>query len=88
MRILTAKGYLSYRKEGRAHVFRARVDRHTAAHNAVHQLLAKFFAGSASELVLAFLREDELTQEELEAIKQKIMDSEVESHENRDTHRL
>jgi predicted transcriptional regulator len=75
MRILKAKGYLSSRKEGRAHVFTPRVDRDTVARKAVHQLLAKFFAGSPSELVLAFLREEELTPEELDEIKQKIMNA-------------
>jgi predicted transcriptional regulator len=73
MRILKAKGYLSSRKQGRAHVFTPRVDRDTVARKAVHQLLAKFFAGSPSELVLAFLREEDLTPEELDEIKQKIM---------------
>ena len=82
MRILKVKGYLSSRKEGRAFVFVPRVDRDTVARKAVHQLLSKFFAGSPSELVLAFLREEELTPEELEVIKQKIMDSEDGRHEN------
>ena len=82
MRILKVKGYLSSRKEGRAFVFVPKVDRNTVARKAVHQLLAKFFAGSPSELVLAFLREEELTPEELEVIKKKIMDSEDGRHEN------
>jgi predicted transcriptional regulator len=82
MRILKAKGYLASRKEGRAFVFEPKVDRQTAARKAVHQLLSKFFSGSPSELVLSFLREEELTPEELEAIKQKIMDSEEDGHEN------
>ena len=82
MRILKVKGYLSSRKEGRAFVFVPKVDRNTVARKAVHQLLSKFFAGSPSELVLAFLREEELTPEELEVIKQKIMDSEDGRHEN------
>ena len=77
MRILKAKGFLSWRKEGRAHVFTPRIDRDTAARKAVHQLLSKFFAGSPSELVLTFLREEELTPEELDVIKQKIMESEA-----------
>src|SRR6266853_1696302 len=64
MRILKVKGYLSSRKEGRAFVFVPKVDRNTVARKAVHQLLSKFFAGSPSELVLAFLREEELTPEE------------------------
>ena len=82
MRILKVKGYLSSRKEGRAFVFVPKVDRNTVAQKAVHQLLSKFFAGSPSELVLAFLREEELTPEELDVIKKKIMDSEDGRHEN------
>ena len=80
MTILKVKGYLSSRKEGRAFVFVPRVDRDTAARKAVHQLLAKFFAGSASELVLSFLREEELTPQELDAIKKKIKVSSEDRH--------
>lgn len=76
MRILKAKGYLSTRKEGRAFVFEPKLDRDTVARKAVHHLLSKFFAGSASELVLTFLRDEELTPGQLNEIKQKILDSE------------
>ncbi len=82
MRILKGKGYLSSRKEGRAFVFVPRVDRGTVARKAVHQLLAKFFSGSPSELVLSFLREEQLTPEELDAIKKKIRVSSEERHGN------
>jgi BlaI family penicillinase repressor len=81
MRILKDKGYLSSRKEGRAFVFVPKVDRDTVARKAVNQLLSKFFAGSPSELVLSFIREEELTTEELDAIKQKILDSSEERRE-------
>jgi len=82
MRILKAKGFLASRTEGRAFVFFPRVDRKTAARKAVHQLLAKFFAGSPSELVLTFLREEELSPEELDAIKRRILETE---EDQRDT---
>src|SRR5215467_4939806 len=82
MRILKAKGYLSSRKEGRAFVFVPRVDRETVARKAVHQLLSKFFAGSPSELVLSFLREEELTPEELDEIKLKILNSKEDGDED------
>src|SRR6266704_3679711 len=75
MTILKGKGYLSSRKEGRAFVFVPKVDRDTAARKAVHQLLSKFFAGSPSELVLSFLREEEITPAELEVIRQRILES-------------
>jgi BlaI family penicillinase repressor len=74
--ILKAKGYLTRRKEGRAYVFTPAVDRDTVARKAAHQLLTKFFAGSPSELVLSFLRDEELTPEELNQIKEKILNSE------------
>jgi predicted transcriptional regulator len=76
IRILKAKGYLTSRKEGRAHVFTPAVDRNTVARKAAHQLLSKFFAGSPSELVLSFLRDEELTPEELDQIKEMILNSE------------
>lgn len=75
MRILKAKGYLSTRKEGRAFMFVPKVDRDTVARKAVDQLLAKFFSGSPTELVLSFLEEEELTPAELEVIKRKILES-------------
>ena len=76
IRILKAKGYLTSRKEGRAHVFTPAVDRNTVARKAAHQLLTKFFAGSPSELVLSFLRDEELTRDELDQIKETILNSE------------
>jgi predicted transcriptional regulator len=81
MSILKTKGYLTSHKVGRAFVFAPKVDRGTVARKAVHQLLSKFFGGSPSELVLTFLREEELTPEELDAIKRKIMDSPDGRHE-------
>lgn len=81
MRILRDKGYLAYRKEGRAHVFTPLVDRATAARKAVGQVLSKFFAGSAEELVLTFLREERLTTDDLDEIKKQIMKSEEQGDE-------
>src|SRR5688572_7029145 len=75
MRILRAKGYLACRKSGRAHVYSPKVDRDAAAKKAVRQLLTKFFAGSPGELVLSFLRDEELSPEELEKLKKKIDES-------------
>ena len=82
MRILKAKGFLAARKEGRAFVFTPKVDRNTAARKAVHQLLGKFFAGSASRLVLTFLREEEITPADLDELKRKIVESGDDPHED------
>ena len=76
MRIMRVKGYLTCRKEGRAHVFSPKVDREDAARKAVKQVLSKFFSGSPGELVLSFLRDEEISPEELAELKQKIMELE------------
>jgi BlaI family transcriptional regulator, penicillinase repressor len=81
MRILKAKGYLSSRKEGRAYVFVPKVERNVVARKAARQLVSRFFGGSPSELVLSFLREEDLTPDDLEEIKRTIMQSEEERHE-------
>ena len=74
MRIMKDKGYLRCKKDGRAHVYTPRVDRETAARKAVRQLLGKFFAGSPGELVLSFLRDEDLTVEEIDELKRKIVE--------------
>ncbi len=74
MRIMREKGYLSCRKDGRAHVFTPKVDQDTAARKAVRQLLGKFFGGSPGELVLSFLREEELSPDELDELKRRIQE--------------
>ena len=79
IRILKGKGYLISRKEGRAFVFTPAVDRQTVARRAAHQLLSKFFGGSPSELVLSFLRDEELTPKELDEIKERILNTEEEN---------
>jgi predicted transcriptional regulator len=73
LRIMHTKGYLNCRKDGRAHVYTPKVKRETAARKAVRQLLQKFFAGSPGELVLAFLREEDLSPAELDALKNRIL---------------
>ena len=72
MGILRTKGYLSCRKDGRVQVFTPRVEREAAARKAVRHLLKKFFAGSPGELVLSFLRDEELSLKELEDLKRQV----------------
>jgi BlaI family penicillinase repressor len=75
MRILQTKGYVACRKDSRAYVYTAKVAREAAAKKAVGQLLAKFFSGSPGELVLSFLRDEELSVKELDELKKRIRES-------------
>ncbi len=75
MRIMRDKGYLACRKDGRAHVYTPKVDKDAAARKAVRQVLSKFFGGSPGELVLSFLRDEEISTTELDELKRKILEA-------------
>jgi predicted transcriptional regulator len=80
MRILRAKGYLRTTKRGRAHVYAPRVGREDAARKDIRRLLARFFSGSPEELVLTFLRDEEISSEDLEALKRRIEAETADEH--------
>ncbi len=81
MRIMAQKGYLACHKQNRAFVYTPKLKRDAAARKAVRQLLSRFFAGSPSELVLTFLRDEDLSPEELEGLKNQVAQPEDPPHE-------
>jgi len=85
MRIMRDKGYLTCQKDGRAHTYTPKVDRDDAARTAVHQVLTKFFAGSPGELVLSFLRDEDLSPDELDELKRRIRASQSQNPPSRKT---
>ena len=74
MRILEEKGYVSHTKpeEGRAFVYRALMGREEAGRNAVRHLVSRFFQNSPELLVLNVLNDEDLSQGELERIRELI----------------
>jgi predicted transcriptional regulator len=74
MRILEDKGYVSHTKpeEGRAFVYRPLVGREEAGRNAVRHLVSRFFQNSPELLVLNVLNDEDLSQDELERIRELI----------------
>jgi len=71
MRILEDKGYLTHTKspEGRAFVYSAVVGREQASRNAVRHLISRFFQNSPELLVLNVLKDEELSETELNGIR-------------------
>lgn len=65
LRILEAKRYLRHKVRGKAYVYSAKVGRAKAQGKALRDVLARFFGGSAEDLVLRLLEEDHLTHEQL-----------------------
>jgi predicted transcriptional regulator len=69
LRILETKGYVRHDKEGRAFVYEPIVDRQQARRSAVKRLLAQFFEGSAGQLVVNLLDEEEIDRQDLQRLK-------------------
>jgi predicted transcriptional regulator len=69
LRILETKGYVRHDKAGRAFVYEPIVDRQQARRSAVKRLLAQFFEGSAGQLVVNLLDEEEIDQKNLQRLK-------------------
>jgi predicted transcriptional regulator len=70
LRILVGKGYVKIVGRQPA-VYRPRVSREEVQSKAARSLLARFFAGSADDLVLRLLEDDELTPQQLDQLKTK-----------------
>jgi predicted transcriptional regulator len=69
LRILEAKGYLRHAARGKAYLYSAKVGREKAQGKALGDLLARFFGGSAEDLVLRLIEEDHLTPEQLDELR-------------------
>jgi predicted transcriptional regulator len=71
LRILEQKGYVRHTnsREGRAFIYRAVVGRKQASRNALRQLVRGFFANSPELLVLNLLDDGDLSQRELQSIR-------------------
>jgi BlaI family penicillinase repressor len=69
LRILESKGYLRHEARGKAYVYSARVGRAKAQGRALRDVLARFFGGSAHDLMLRLLEEDHLTPEQLDELR-------------------
>jgi len=72
LRILERKGYVTHRKDGRAHLFEPAIDRGYARQSAVKTLINRFFEGSPGQLVLNLLEGEQISEEELRELKRRI----------------
>jgi len=67
--ILLDKGHVSRRKVGKAYFYKARTRRQRAFSTMVTELVETFCAGSVDELVMALVREEKLSEEDLLELK-------------------
>lgn len=72
LRILTDKGRVAPRREGRAFIYRPLVTRAEARSQALKQLLTQFFEGSPTALAQHLIDRENVDFEELDALKREI----------------
>jgi len=71
LRVLEGKGYLRHEVRGKAYVYGAAIGRKKAQRSALRDVLARFFGGSVEDLVLRLIEDEQLTAEQLDAMRQK-----------------
>lgn len=84
LRILEGKGNVDHQEEGRAHRFRALVNRNDAGATALTRTLDRLFEGSAEALVAQLVRDPNLTKKDLKRLRRVIKERlELRRHERR-----
>ena len=69
---LEAKGYVRHREEGLRYLYAPTTPRTTARKTALQQLVKVFFRGSVGEAATALLKQEDWTDEELDALSAEI----------------
>jgi len=72
LRILETKGYVRHRKAGRAFIFSPLLDRIAARRRALKTLVNRFFEGSSQLLLINLLEDEQLSEDTLVQIKQRL----------------
>jgi BlaI family penicillinase repressor len=69
---LSKQGWVQCHKSGRQLIYHARVDRHEAASGALGRVVRTFFGGSIAAATAQLLESDQVTREELAAMRSLI----------------
>lgn len=74
VRIMAEKGHVSFRKEGRAHIYAPAVSRNGAQKSALGRLVDNLFSGSPQALAQHLIEDEKLTLEDIEALRAHLID--------------
>ncbi len=72
VRILESKGFVDYEKEGKGHFYYPLVKKSDYSHQSISKLVDGYFQGSHKSLVSFFMRRNDISLAELEAILKEI----------------
>lgn len=74
IRIMADKGYVGFRKEGRAHIFRPLITRDRARRKALRVLVGALFDGSPQSLAQHLVDDEKLSLEDIEALRRRFLE--------------
>ena len=69
LRVLESKGYVEHETRGKSYVYRPEMPKEKAQRTAARSFVARLFGGSAEDLVLRLLEDEQITPEQLEEIR-------------------
>lgn len=72
IRILENKGFVDYRKEGRGHIYFPKVSKEAYSKHSLKKLRDGYFQGSFKSMVSFFMKNNDMSMDELEAIMSEI----------------
>lgn len=73
IRIMAEKGYVDFRKAGKAHVYRPLLSREGARRRALGSLVQSLFGGSPQSLAQHLVEDEQLSLEDIEALREALL---------------
>jgi BlaI family transcriptional regulator, penicillinase repressor len=77
LRIMVDKGYVSFRKEGRAHIYRPLIGKDAVRSSALRTIVKTLFDGSPQKLAQHLIAEEKLTLADVEALRKELLEAQV-----------
>lgn len=74
MRVMADKGYLGFRKEGRAHFYWPLIKQAGVRRKALRSLLTSFFDGSPQSLAQHLVDDEKLTLADIESLRARLIE--------------
>ena len=72
VRILESKEFVDYRKEGRGHIYFPKVQKTEYSNQSLNKLVDGYFQGSFKSMVSFFMKKNDISISEMEAIMNEI----------------
>ncbi|MFC5046508.1 BlaI/MecI/CopY family transcriptional regulator [Aquimarina hainanensis] len=72
VRILETKGFVTYKKKGRGHIYYPAVKKSEYSNQRIHKLMDGYFQGSFKSMVSFFVKKNEVSMEEVEEMIKEI----------------